>query len=152
MSTFRINTGTSGVDGRKRLFRVSSLLSCSRRAILVGAYLTAVSPSVAQSGSVRIRVTVANVAVVIPGAKVSLLGADGKPLRSVETDESGETLFTDLPIGDSRFVVSSPAFMSRLLTVTVRNSDEVRVDAQLEVTPGDIWPVRPRRRWWHIFR
>ena len=114
--------------------------------------MTAVSPLIAQSGSVRIRVTGATGTPVIPGAKVSLLGEDGKPLQSIETDEMGETVFTNLPIGDSRFVVSRPAFMNRPLTVTVRNSDEVRADAQLEVTPPDFGPVHPKRRWWQIFR
>lgn len=121
----------------------------SRRAVLVGALFTAVSPLLAQSGRVRVRVTDVSGAV-IPGAQVSLLGKDRKPRRSLQTNENGETIFTDLRKGNSHFVVSRPGFDSLPLTVTVQTPDELRVDAKLEVSI--MGSFRPKRRWWHIFR
>ena len=124
----------------------------SRRAVLVGALLTAVSPLMAQSGRVRIRVTDVTGAI-IPNATASLLGEDGSPSRNAESNEAGEIILVDLPIGDLRLTVSSPNFIRLPLTVTVRNSQEVRVDAKLEVGTmvGEVVAIKPKRRWWHIF-
>jgi len=123
----------------------------SRRAILLGAVLTAISPLLAQSGRVLIRVTDATGAMV-PGAQVSLLGENGKPLRSLQTDERGETVFNDLPIGNSQLRVYCLGFKRLPLTVTVRSSDEVRVAAKLEIaTMGGAVTRRPHR-WWQILR
>jgi hypothetical protein len=126
----------------------------SRRAVLAGALLTAISPLMAQSGRVRIRVT-DPAGAVIPGAEVSLLGPDDKPTRTEQSNEEGEVIFTDLSIGDSRLVVKRLGFRDLALTATVRNSEEVRVDAKLEVAVmGEflrIVPPRPKRHWWHIF-
>ncbi len=104
----------------------------SRRAILIGALFTAISPLMAQSGRVRIRVTDISGAV-IPRAKVTLLGAGDKPLRTEQADEMGEIVWTDLPFGESKISVTSQGFATRRLVVTVRNSEEVKVDTQLEV-------------------
>ena len=71
----------------------------SRRAILAGALLKAVSPLMAQAGRVRIRVTDASGAV-ITKAWASLLGADGKPIREAHANEAGEIILTDLPLAD----------------------------------------------------
>jgi Carboxypeptidase regulatory-like domain len=126
----------------------------SRRAVLVGALLTAISPLIAQSGRVRIRVIEA-IGAVVPGAEASLLGPDDKPTRTEQSNEEGEVIFTDLPIGDSRLMVNRQGFRSLTLTVTVQNSEEVRVDAKLEVAVMrefvQVLPQRPKRRWWHIF-
>ena len=73
----------------------------SRRAILIGAFLTAISPLMAQSGRLRIRVSDITGAV-IPGAEVALLGMDGNALRTENANEQGEFIFSDLPIGNSR--------------------------------------------------
>ncbi|HSR09521.1 MAG TPA: carboxypeptidase-like regulatory domain-containing protein [Bryobacteraceae bacterium] len=125
----------------------------SRRAILIGAFLTAISPLMAQPGRVRIRVTDASGAV-IPGAVASLLGEDGKPTRTAYANEAGEIEFSDLPMGNSRFVVQRPGFKNLPLTVTLRNTDEVKVQAQLEGAffVGEIVTRRPKRHWWQIFR
>jgi len=93
----------------------------------------------AQAGRVRIHVTDASGAVV-PEAQVSLLGKDRKPQRSLKTNENGETIFTDLPKGNSQFVVSRPGFDSLPLTVTVRTPDEISVDAKLGVSIIGIFP------------
>jgi hypothetical protein len=102
----------------------------SRRVVLVGALLTAISPLMAQSGRVRIRVT-DPAGEVIPGAEAFLLGPDGRPQLTKQADDLGEIVLTDLPIGDSRVNVSCQGFASLPLTVTVRNGDEVKVEARL---------------------
>lgn len=115
----------------------------SRRAILLGALLTAVAPLWAQSGRVRIRVT-DPVGAVIPQAKVCLLGIDDQPIRTAFADDLGEILWADLPLGDSRFLVAVPGFKFRRLTVTVRDANETQMEAALEIgTIGDMVSIDP---------
>ncbi len=102
----------------------------TRRAVLVGALLTAISPLMAQTGRVRIRVTDPSGAVV-PGAVGSLLGTEDKPKKTA--NEAGEIVFTDLPFGDCRFTIATPGFKTRALTVTIRNGDEVKIEAVLDL-------------------
>jgi len=104
----------------------------SRRIVLVGALLTAISPLMAQSGRVRFRVTDPTGAV-IPGAAASLLGQDETTMETHLANSVGEVAWTDLPIGNSRFMVVSAGFKKRIITVTVRNNDELSVDVALEV-------------------
>ena len=116
----------------------------SRRAILVGALLTTISPLMAQSGRVRVRVTDATGGGVF-GAEVSLLASDGNPQRTETADASGEVVLTDLPIGNLALRITSRGFNSRLMTVTVRGPEELRVDAKLEVGfVGEVVEVDPR--------
>ncbi|MDP8982384.1 MAG: carboxypeptidase-like regulatory domain-containing protein [Acidobacteriota bacterium] len=127
----------------------------TRRAVMVGALLTAISPLMAQMGRVRIRVTDVTEAV-LPGAVVSLLGSDDKVMRTAQTDGVGEIVLTDLPMGDSRFTIAAPGFKTRALTVTIRNGDEVKIEAVLDVGPTNMGviveevPVKPKRRPWRI--
>ena len=86
----------------------------------------------AQAGRVRIRVTDPTGAV-IPDARVSLLGRDDMPARTEQTDELGEIVFADLPLGDLRIEVVKLGFATRRLTVTLRNGEELNVDAALKV-------------------
>ncbi len=139
----------------------------SRRAVLIGAFFTVISPLMAQSGSVRIRVTDLT-GVAVPGAEVALLGMDDKPIRTASANEAGEIEFGDLPMGDSRLSVKHAGFKNFPLTVTVQNGDEVLVNAKLQVAdsrmggavegraaapPAEVAsPPRPKRRWWQIFR
>lgn len=104
----------------------------SRRAIIVGAIFTAVSPLFAQSGRVRIRVMDA-ARTVVPAAEASLLDPEGQLMATAQSDERGEIVFTGLPIGDSKIKVSSPGFALLMLTVTVRNEAELTLDATLQV-------------------
>src|SRR5579862_122296 len=104
----------------------------SRRGVLLGALLTAISPLMAQAGRVRIRVTDPMDAV-IPTAEASLLGPDNKPTRTEKANEAGEIVIADLPLGDCRLAVFAPGFSARRLTVTVRGGDELKVEARLEV-------------------
>jgi hypothetical protein len=128
----------------------------SRRAILIGAFLTAISPLMAQSGRVRIRVTDITAAVVAQ-SEASLLGPDGNP-RTVQGKGAGEIVLTDLPLGVSKLRLTGPGFGMLLASVTVHNSKEVKVEATLMVSvTGMIVEVepqrlRPKRRWWQVFR
>jgi len=116
----------------------------SRRAILVGALLTTISPLMAQSGRIRVRVTDAT-GTGLFGAEVSLPGPAGKPQRTETADASGDVVLTDLPIGDLELSIACRGFNLRRLTVTVRSSEEVRVDAKLEVGfVGEIVEVYPK--------
>jgi hypothetical protein len=110
----------------------SSSPARSRRAILLGALLTAVSPLWAQIGRVRLRV-IDMTGAVVPHANISLLGTNDRPIRTATADERGEVLWTDLSLGDSRFLVEVPGFKLRRLTVTVRDANETQVEAVLEI-------------------
>ncbi len=107
----------------------------------------------AQSGRVRIHVTDVYGAVV-PGAEASLLGVDDQPTRTAYANEAEEIEFSELPMGDSRFSVRRPGFNNLRLTVTIRNADEMKVQAQLEVAyiVGEVVIPRPKRHWWQMFR
>ena len=102
----------------------------SRRAVLIGAMLTAISPLMAQSGRLRIRVMDERGGL-IPNAEVSLLGKDEKPVLTERANQAGEVVLTSLPIGDSRVGVSVRGFRPLSLTVTIRGSEELSVDARL---------------------
>jgi hypothetical protein len=139
---------------------------------LIGAFLTAISPLMAQSGRVRIHVTDATGAA-IPGAEASLLGADDKPQRTERANDIGEIVWTDLPFGECKIGVTSTGFATRRLVLIFCNSIEVNVDVQLQVggvggatlvepdssplvahldPPAEVAkPPRPKRRWWKIF-
>jgi hypothetical protein len=126
----------------------------------------------AQSGRVRICVT-DRTGAVVPSAEASLLGSDNNPTRTEPANGTGEIVFVDLPFGDSRFAVKAAGFNTRRLTATIRNGDELRVEAVLEVgfvgttievaaekTPPSQAAVsapaseskHPKRRRWLIFR
>jgi hypothetical protein len=115
----------------------------SRRTVLVGALLTAISPLMAQSGRIRIRV-IDQTGVVVSGALVALLGADGKPRRIVATNEIGEASFMNLPLGAHRFTASSFGYRTRRLAVTAYSDKEMKIETILEVaTMGYFAIVRP---------
>jgi hypothetical protein len=125
----------------------------SRRAILVGALLTAVAPLCAQSGQLRLRVTDITGAVA-PGASVSLLGSNSQSLHTLQTGRDGEVVLADLPLGDSVISIAMPGFMTYRRTVTIRDAVEQKVEATLEVsstTMGEVVVTR-KRKWWQIFQ
>jgi len=123
----------------------------SRRAVLVGALLTAISPLMAQSGRVRIRVTDATGAV-IPVAQACLLGRDDKPIRTAHANEVGEILFADLPLGDCRITVDAPQFIRQIVTTTLQGGDEAKLEVALRVgAVGEIVTIKAHRRWWWLF-
>jgi hypothetical protein len=120
-----------------------------RRAVLVGALLTAVSPLLAQSGRVRFRVTDWNGALV-PGAEVSLLDKDEARL-TLHTDAAGAAVFTGLPMGVGRFTVASPGYRTIPVTVTISSGKEVKIWATLMLPVTGLviaLPARKRKGWW----
>jgi uncharacterized surface anchored protein len=121
--------------------------------VLVGALLTAISPLMAQSGRVRIRVTDVTGAV-ISGAQVSQVGSDRMPIQTATSDSSGEAVFANLPMGDCRFVAASPGFVQRNLTVFISDTDEMKVETTLEISVmvGEVVMIGRKRRWWLFFR
>jgi Carboxypeptidase regulatory-like domain len=130
-----------------------------------------VSPVWTQTGRVLIRVTDPSGSV-IPAADVSLLGANNQPIRTVAADNAGESVWTDLNLGDSRFRVSEPGFISRVLTVATSNGEKQDIEARLELdakamlciltfppipivqtmNPDSTQPKSAKHRWWQIFR
>jgi hypothetical protein len=102
----------------------------SRRAILVGALLTAVSPLFAASGRVRFRVLDLT-GDPVPKASIALLDSEEKTVQCVETDHLGEAVLMDLPLGNSRVAVTSPGFQKRRLTLTLHNGKEVKAELHL---------------------
>jgi hypothetical protein len=117
--------------------------------ILVGALLTAVSPLFAASGRVKFRVVDLSEDSVAK-TSIAVLNGEDKPVQSVETDQSGEAVVTGLPLGDSRFAVTSPGFESRELTLALHNRKEVKVEVHLRIpdigTVVEVKPKRPRTR------
>lgn len=118
----------SGGDVCGMLASMSFESARSRRAILLGALLTAAAPLFAQSGRLRIRVTDASGAVV-SDAPVSVLGT----LATATTDETGEAVFTGLRLGDSQISIVVPGFKTFRSTVTIQGSGEQKLEATLQI-------------------
>ena len=87
----------------------------------------------AQSGRVRIRVTDASGAVVPQAEASELKGEYDYVARTVKATDAEEIIFTDLPMGVLRLRITCPGFNSLPMTVTVRNGDELKVEAKLEI-------------------
>ena len=123
----------------------------SRRAVLVGALLAAVSPLLAKTGRLRIRL-IDELGSVIAGAEVSLLGARDKPKQTTLTNGIGEAVWSELPMGNCRFSLEAPGFARKVLTATLRNDEELKIETTLVVaaTLGDVifvgkQPAKKRR-------
>jgi hypothetical protein len=147
----------------------------SRRAVLAGALLTAISPLVAQAGRVRIWVT-DSVGEPIKGAEASILGDGDKPVQSAVSDDMGEVALANLPIGNSQLAVSAPGFGAQRLTLTIAGSAQQELRISLRVgllgesilvepaptpvrggplsafAPADAKEKPARRRRWFVFR
>jgi hypothetical protein len=122
----------------------------SRRAVLVGALLTVVSPLLAQSGRVRFRVTDQSGAL-FPDAEISLLNKANEASLTLRSDNTGTAVFTGLPMGVARFTVASPGFLTIPVTVTISSGKEVKVWANIRLPLlGETIAVPPRKRkgWW----
>lgn len=130
----------------------------SRRTILLGGLLSAVSPLFAQTGSVRIRVTDERGSV-IANAQVHILNHVDE---SKWTNDEGETVWTNLPIGNNQFSISSLGFKSKPVTVLIKSDSELKIETKLEIgSIGTIISIEPdrsepkqqfkkpkRHRWW----
>ena len=77
----------------------------------------------------------------IPHATVFLLGTHGRVVSAEVANESGEIVWTGLPLGYLRCRVTVPGFDSLPLAVTIRGGVEQNVEAGLKV--GCMECVRP---------
>ena len=139
----------------------------SRRAVLAGALLTAISPLMAQDKRLTL-VALDPAGAVVPAMNVELLDANDKVLRKLQTNGVGQAVWTDLPIGDCIFRFSAPGFKSKTILVTMIGIGEKRVEVKLEVsaeTDGGVviadTPIvgeflepkkQPKKRWWKFPR
>jgi len=65
-----------------------------------------------------------------PSTDASLVGSEASAVRA---NEVGEILLTGLPMGNVKVMVHAQGFNLRLVTVTVRDSEETKVEVTLEV-------------------
>lgn len=93
----------------------------SRRSVLLGALLTAVSPLMAQNGQLRIRV-IDRTGAVIPGAAVELLLHGAGVVRTSQSDPVGEVVWADLPVGEYQITVSQNGFKKYVSALLVAGS------------------------------
>jgi hypothetical protein len=100
----------------------------------MGALLTTISPLMAQSGRVRIRV-IDPTGAVLRNAEASVLGKDEKSILAGRTNKDGEIVLAGLPIGNSRITVTCQGFKNLRLIVTIQNADEIEVEAKLKFGP-----------------
>ena len=118
----------------------------TRRALLIGALLTAFSPLFGATGRVRFRVLDPD-GVVIPRVSISLMDSNERVVRTLETNESGEVGWTDLPPGDSLFLVSLPGWPTKRVNITFRNAKEVKAEVHFSLPViGDVIEVKGKRK------
>ena len=78
---------------------------------------------------------------------ISLMDSKERVVRTLKTDESGEVGWTDLPLGDSLFLVSSPGWLTKRVTITFRNAKEVKAEVHLFVPViGEVIEVKSKRK------
>lgn len=103
----------------------------SRRAVLAGALLTAISPLMAQDKRLEFVVQDPFGAVLV-NATVELFDKQGIVLRKVQTNERGEAVWTNLPAGDSMFRFVATGFTSKTIAVTLVGAEEKHVEVKLQ--------------------
>jgi hypothetical protein len=139
----------------------------SRRSVLAGVLLTAISPLMAQDRRL-VLVALDPAGAVVAGVKVELLDKDGKILRANQTNQVGEVVWTDLPIGDSTFRFSINGFKSKSVNVMLIGVGEKRVEVKLDVSAEveggavtEEHPIvgeflgpkkQPKKRWWKFLK
>jgi uncharacterized surface anchored protein len=96
------------------------------RFVVSVATLLAISPLLAQSGRVRLRV-IDPAGSVVAGAEVFSKTNDGKASESLRSDSTGEVVFAGLPMGDAAFVVSASGFKTQSLTVRLQPATRSRL-------------------------
>ena len=84
-------------------------MSRGRFAVIVPTLLAAISPLLAQTGSVRVRVT-DPLGARISDAVASFLDKDKKVIRQARSDRMGELILTNLPVGDGNVEIDIPGF------------------------------------------
>ena len=82
---------------------------------------------------------------VIAGATVELLDKDDKVIRKLQTNKTGEAVWTGLPVGDSIFRLSIEGFKSKTVSVTLLVVGEKRVEVKLDISAEPDGPFLPAR-------
>ncbi len=103
----------------------------TRRAILTGALLCAVSSLRAQTGRLRISIK-DHRGIPIEGALAVLVDSTDIPRLNAASDKNGEALLIGLPLDICRILVSAAGFRQRRFIVTLLGRDEFRLEAELE--------------------
>jgi hypothetical protein len=116
------------------ILQTTQVTPLTRRGMLVGALLTAVAPLLAANGRARFRV-VDIAGDVLPKATISLVDKERRTIRSMETDNSGEAVWADLPLGNSRFLVEVDGLQSKTLTILIKKATEMKIEVGLNVPP-----------------
>ena len=101
-------------------------------------------------GRVRIRVADKD-GVVMPNVTVIIFWSINPPLTtSIQTGEKGEAVLADLPMGENHFLVSTSGFADYPLAVTLRSSEEMKIDVKMQLAfVGEVVPVvKKQSRWW----
>jgi hypothetical protein len=85
--------------------------------------------------------------VVMPSVSISLMDSDERVVRTLETDESGEVGWMDLPLGHSLFQVSSPGWPMKRVNITFRNAKEVKAEVHLSLPVlGEVIEIKGKRK------
>ena len=105
------------------------------RGAFFGLLLLTAWPLTAQTGSVRIQVTDPKGALVTR-ANVSLADSWNRVIRTLSTNDAGEILWTNVPLGRSYFSVNVPGFNILRIALTVCDSREQHIQAKLPLPPN----------------
>ena len=106
-----------------------------RRSVLAGALLWVIAPLVAQDRRL-VLVVQDRAGAVIAGATVELLDKENKVLRKTQTNQSGEAIWSDLPLGDSIFRFAVRGFKLKTIAATMIGVGEKRIEVTLDVVDG----------------
>ncbi len=83
---------------------------------------------------------------------VSLMDSADQAVRTRETDESGELLWTDLPLGEAVFVVRPSGGQTKRITIAIRSAKELKAEVHI-FTPvtGMIVISKHKHNGWLIY-
>lgn len=108
--------------------------------MMAGALLTAISPVLAQTGSLLVEVKDGG-QLAIQNAEILLTGPDRRE-RKARTDESGVASLNDLPYGDCKVRVQVPGFQTWNGTHTVAGKGNLTVTLTVG-TVGEVVQIEP---------
>ncbi len=81
-----------------------------------------------------------------------MLDSSDQAVRTRETDETGELLWTDLPLGDAVFVVSPSGGQAKRVTITIRNAKELKAEVHVFTSAtGMIVITKHKHKGWLIY-
>ncbi|HEU0120232.1 MAG TPA: carboxypeptidase-like regulatory domain-containing protein [Bryobacteraceae bacterium] len=119
----------------------------TRRSVLAGSLLTTISPLLAETATLRLRIVDAT-GNAVPGATATATCANGTPkTRSAGTD--GEAVFSGMAYGDCVIQVTQPGFRMVRQTLILTGQQDLLVRLEVgEITMGIVIPPTPKKRRW----